>query len=1411
MRVLCAETNVRSTIAFVCLLSLAGLVTTAHAGTVGPALSKKDLDPAATLEWVDGVASGGIVFHPNQDHPSWVVSVKNATVGHSGVRFGVSKNKGVRHLRLGFTRPVAVGSVLAAGPGTLSVLRADVDGFGDLGDDKQWTAAERLGSGEVSLWVLAPQTVTRALRYSVTSDDPNAAEHAGRLGGLCVFEDRWRNLAPYATIVARAEQAKTHRIVNHRLESWWDPWDNGNDGGGRVVSPEHPEWAMLTWPKAATLRGLCLLWAGFSRVKVEAYTGGDNVHPREAPADAWRDLGEHNVQHGYPSRLPATWLDFGEEVTTRAIRLTMTAPIDEKRSHGHVHGKSRDGKRVWLGEALALSDLGTAPPATPSFAAEEALHPPVPIRFTLEKPGYVTLVIDDAQGRRVRNIISATWFEAGEHTVWWDGLDETPVNMRAHRIYDIQGRLVDPGTCTVRGLVHDGLTLHYEFSVYSPGYPPWSTAGGTGGWLADHSPPSDVLYVPGREQVLIAAHVAETGDGLIGVDLEGRRRWGQRWIGGHWTGATHLVCDRGIKAIEGVYAIAASHWNVDTDANRGEVRICGLTDDGRYRDVFRYRTDSRDKARLGGVAVYDGLIVVGLPALGKLLFVDGHAGKELGAVEMLDVRDVAFDEKGRLLVLAGDALRRHAVATEPGVILSETETPAEKLDQPQRLALGPDGRIYVSLGGKAHNVQVLGPDGAPRHTIGTPGGPQLGRYDETRMHNPRGLTVTPDGRLWVAESDLAPKRVSVWQLDGTFVRAFYGPPQYGGGGTIDPRDPSRFYYARDGGHVAMEFRLDWETGASRLHSVYYRPADDGLTLGGRQSGVGPQTPIYLNGRQYMTNVFNMNPTGGADVAGLWILRDDVAVPVAAIGRASSWKALRADAIQARLPDGMKLDAGTFFAWSDLDGDQAVQPEEVSFARVPGGTVILMPDLAAVTSYGALFRPARFAASGAPVYDLGAFERLLPEDVVIHWTSGGGECLPLPGGWAVLTGGPMRGFRDGKLVWTCPSQWSSLHGGHSAPVARHPGEMVATTRLIGYGLTPPEGEAGPFWAQNGDTGNVYLLTADGLFLSELGRDGRVGRRWAMPKAERGMRVDNVSFIGEHFWPGVHQTEGGSIYLVVGKSHSSIARLEGLKTVRRLPVTTFELTPEDRAACAAYQARLGRARVQKLGRDTLTVFTPRAAPTVDGDLAEWADASFVNVGAYNAYLEQVEVKAAVARSAGRLYAAIRTGDKDLLNNTGESMHLLFKTGGALDLMLATKPDAPADRTEPAAGDVRLLVTRVKGETRAVLYRPVDPTAPEENAVAFSSPWRSVRMDHVLDVSDKVELAGAEGRFELSVPLDVLGLAAKPGLETRGDIGILRGSEGATIQRLYWHNKATNITSDVPSEAALTPHLWGRWRWR
>ncbi len=177
-----------------------------------------------------------------------------------------------------------------------------------------------------------------------------------------------------------------------------------------------------------------------------------------------------------------------------------------------------------------------------------------------------------------------------------------------------------------------------------------------------------------------------------------------------------------------------------------------------------------------------------------------------------------------------------------------------------------------------------------------------------------------------------------------------------------------------------------------------------------------------------------------------------------------------------------------------------------------------------------------------------------------------------------------------------------------------------------------------------------------------------------------------------------------------------------------------------------------------------------------------------------------------SHGRLYAAFRTNEKDLLRNAGDAPNAPFKTGGALDLMLGPGGDRKTDAAVP--GDLRLLVTRVAGKTRALLYRAVVPGV--KDPVKFSSPWRTITLDRVEDVSADVQLADdGAGHFEFSIPLKTLGALyekPQPGTKLRCDLGVLRGNGAQTLQRVYWTNKATAIVSDVPSEAQLTPKLWG-----
>jgi hypothetical protein len=187
-----------------------------------------------------------------------------------------------------------------------------------------------------------------------------------------------------------------------------------------------------------------------------------------------------------------------------------------------------------------------------------------------------------------------------------------------------------------------------------------------------------------------------------------------------------------------------------------------------------------------------------------------------------------------------------------------------------------------------------------------------------------------------------------------------------------------------------------------------------------------------------------------------------------------------------------------------------------------------------------------------------------------------------------------------------------------------------------------------------------------------------------------------------------------------------------------------------------------------------------------------------------------EAAVTIAGGRLFAAFRTSDPNLLRNSGAVANAPFKTGGALDLMIGADSHADPKRLAPVPGDERLLVYQVGGTTKALLYRAVVHGA--THPVPFSSPSRTITLDAVEDVSQLVEFTAltgdAAGTFVFSIPLEALGVKPVSGEKIKADIGVLRGNAMQTTQRVYWSNKATGITSDVPSEAELTPDLWGEW---
>ena len=757
---------------------------------------------------------------------------------------------------------------------------------------------------------------------------------------------------------------------------------------------------------------------------------------------------------------------------------------------------------------------------TPSPAAGSPGRAGIPIHFLMDRECSVTLVVDDAEANRVRNLVSEAHMPGGENTVWWDGYDDGEWD----RNHNLVRHRVPPGTYRVRGLAHSGIRMRYEFPVYSPGMPPWKTKDGSGGWLADHSPPADVLFLPeggpphvrGESRLLVCSTSGETGEEFVWLNEDGRRLYGTN--DGFW-GGTHLARDAGPKAVEEDDAYVFISGERDLDNDTMEVRA--FKRDGRIESVVKIsfphesvrRFKTNDEAYgANGMAVHDGLVVIAFTHMNKLIFVDARRRSVVGEVAIPSPRGLSFDRRGRLYVISGVVVRRFSVI--PGKPwLADEATIVDGLAEPRRTFVADNGTLYVADWGSSHQIKAFSPDGKLLRKIGQPGGPQLGRYDERRMSYPCGLAIDRRGRLWVAEAETYPKRLSQWRADdGSFVRAWYGPPKYGGGGAIGPHDKRRFFYAEYDRGGGIQFDLDWEKGESKVRSILWRPERFEETV----PGPAPERACTVAGRTFLTNCFNgqlrFNQDRGATI---WRLDpDDIARPVVVLGNAADlnhhqwgWAMRHRDAINA-LWKG-RDPALIFFAWCDDNDDHVAESEEVRWAeatrkdahgepfREIGLMPFIYPDLSVTTSHGTRLAPPTISDRGIPIYDLSRTTVVGMADMQRSPLVGRDHALTYRDGTDALFGSDLGGRRRWRMNWVEGDPPSSDH-------------LVQATRPNGPPVHPHVGEAGDLVAYSGEKGAIFLLTLDGLFVQTLGGDERTLPNWRMRERRRGMAIEGVTF-------------------------------------------------------------------------------------------------------------------------------------------------------------------------------------------------------------------------------------------------------------------------------------------------------------
>jgi hypothetical protein len=188
---------------------------------------------------------------------------------------------------------------------------------------------------------------------------------------------------------------------------------------------------------------------------------------------------------------------------------------------------------------------------------------------------------------------------------------------------------------------------------------------------------------------------------------------------------------------------------------------------------------------------------------------------------------------------------------------------------------------------------------------------------------------------------------------------------------------------------------------------------------------------------------------------------------------------------------------------------------------------------------------------------------------------------------------------------------------------------------------------------------------------------------------------------------------------------------------------------------------------------------------------------------------------------LYVRFQVADESPFVNTPTDQRLLFKSGDAVELYLATdlskRAEAAQHKTQMKPGDVRIIMARTAdGKPLATRYRYV--TAEKEKPNTFSVETQSSGKDTLDDVAPwsdlpmNVRLEKGGYVVEAAIPWAELGVTPKSGLELRGDVGVIYGNEGGTKNaiRYMWSDKypEVSVNNDIPTEIRGHPNQWGAW---
>jgi DNA-binding beta-propeller fold protein YncE len=983
------------------------------------------------------------------------------------------------------------------------------------------------------------------------------------------------------------------------------------------------------------------------------------------------------------------------------------------------------------------------------------------IKFNMPSDGYVSLNISKPDGEVVCQLLRAQFFSKGDHEVKWDGL-KTPS-------WTKPGEPVDVGDYSWNALYHTGVGLRLKGWACNSGSAPWDGATGKENWGGDHGLP--VACAADGDTVFLGWNGAEAGQALLAVDLQGNVKWHNKRQG--MCGAELIAVDNGI-----VYAV---NWG----ANGSNYIYRVTTKDGAY-SVFE-GTDSPDLLprnlwpdpkgkpdRLDGLEAKNKKLYLSFTKENTIMVVDGATGKLIKTLNVNAPGDLRAVSDSLLYCVSG---HKEVLAIDPSTGASKSFLSG--LADAHGITTDKDGNVYVGLREPENQVKVFSVDGKPLSAIGRAGGrTKIGPWTPDGMLYSSELAVDSQGKLWVMETDTAPKRVSVWDAkSGAFVKEFFGPTSYGAlGGAINPLDPNLMV------GQGCEWRIDPKTGKSTCLGTLTREGMENARI-----GVGSNGKVYVaTATRWAFDLGHVNiheriADGDYKLRGTFFFTD------------ASNKEIAAP------PHGKTGNAGRTAHWCDENGDGLRQDNEIQYmegiSRFSGWYMYMTPDLT-FYSENKQFKVTGFSACGAPKYD---FSKPVKMPASGHGSADGK--LVLHGGEYGKDHTEMSCYdiASGKHLWSFPDNFNGVHGSHNAP----PDEVGLIRGSFGPcgSATLPE-PIGNIWIIPTNVGEWHMMNERGFYLTGLFQPDPMKFVWpdaAVPNAI----LDNCpcGMGGEDFGGSMTYARDGKLYVQAGKTGFWNVEVVGLDTIKEIKGDKLSISESD-----VKQARAFREQYLQKTAAGKKMTVAKATPTFSGNLdKDFAGAEIISFHK----TEDAGVRASATWDAQNLYLAWEVKDATPWANGADAAEEMYLRGDTVDFQLGIDPKADKNRGEAVLGDLRLSIGNLKGTPAAVIYRKV---AKEKNPKTFSS---GVVKEYVMEsvqlvAGAKIQVAKNPKGYlvEATIPQGVLDLKAESAGTLRGDFGVTHGDQAGQRTRLrsYWSNQHTGIVDDAVFELQMEPKNWG-----